>query len=1187
MSEMPVVVLDPGHGGARGSRNRGSSWNRAEGPNGLLEKDVVFDLAVRVAQRLRNQARVELTRAEDANPSLTERAAVAKRLNAALFLSLHLNGSSDADANGTDVYIAHDAGHPARAFGDAVLGRLRTATGTTRGGLGARDFGTIVTKRHHPRTASCLAEIAYLTNPQQARSLAEEGYRNHIAEALADAIRAHIAPRALASGLDFGDGSPFAGEALAQCWQRCEQLRLGASNAAAPNRAAAQRIRSESGVVADANPYYGIGQNEIDAVVRACFNARAMPEVLLALWAKEGSTRSITTPVVIAQASSDANARAIFRSKVYYEDLGADHFLVTTRAGSGSDNVFDDSDTAAGRHETHFAQKVAELVTGRFLSENVAGAINGELTVSRVNGRRAVLPSMRFYALSLLLVDALWARFQAATRPLLPSISDPMNYLQWNMGTASFDAFLRSAEAHRREPRHRANGEPIAIDRWALHTSPAANEYRQPRLNAIKFMHYIESYRPIFGTWLNLIKPGIEDLRPNPKAADVAMDDAPVEALAPPPPPPTAPTFASVNRVVPTTLPGVQRFVRLPITFDESHGPFGAATLTTRIVATEAAIRADFAGFSLIALPAPNSFIRVDNVDQIARSPFFQFRAGNIEVALDSIICFPADPARTTQLAPSRTKFPIAIVVHGNHNAFEQPSTFTPTGPAQATTLPGGPPPVTVTVTPARLPFTQVHSHLGYCQDATRTEAGATNGGTPYLQESLAQIGIVSMSVSTNGANQFNIGIPFRAEYIMQYLDQLRRLDADRAGMFHNRLDFDRVALIGHSRGGDAVVQAIQLNARRPGGSGVGKRCNIRAVVTIAPTDMSGILSPTGSGAHPATVARPIRYLCIYGAHDADVRGGGDGAHDTTASGFRIYDRANTAERAMVFIHGANHNRFNRVWDDEGDAIPPPATFTRRQQETLASEYISAWLRYGIYSDPRQLGLFNGTTANSLRKPVSLMWSFGQRKEIETHQDTDARRNTLTGTVAAPAYVSEVALDGENPPDPVLPGTRLPTFPHVHRVGKANPVAAPRAPLRQLIPAAHANFGAFTHLTFRIAKLYPTATQAVITGSPFPNFTITLEDTATPPHRHTITNAAILAANPLAVKPYFRALDDTTVSLRNITKCNLETWRVPLSLFTTGAPVVTLRSVRAIEFDFDAAAGQPIYVDTLTLVNIT
>jgi N-acetylmuramoyl-L-alanine amidase len=67
VSEIPVVVLDPGHGGARGTHNRGSSWNRAEGPNGLLEKDVVFDVALRVAARLRDQARVELTRGEEMN----------------------------------------------------------------------------------------------------------------------------------------------------------------------------------------------------------------------------------------------------------------------------------------------------------------------------------------------------------------------------------------------------------------------------------------------------------------------------------------------------------------------------------------------------------------------------------------------------------------------------------------------------------------------------------------------------------------------------------------------------------------------------------------------------------------------------------------------------------------------------------------------------------------------------------------------------------------------------------------------------------------------------------------------------------------------------------------------------------------------------------------------------------------
>src|SRR5437773_157682 len=124
MSELPVVVLDPGHGGPQGTQNRGSSWNRARGPNGLLEKDVAFDLALRVAARLGDRARVEITRSEESNPSLAERADLARRSNAAVFLSLHLNGSHDPGEDGTDVYVAPDSTQPSRAFGEALLGRL-------------------------------------------------------------------------------------------------------------------------------------------------------------------------------------------------------------------------------------------------------------------------------------------------------------------------------------------------------------------------------------------------------------------------------------------------------------------------------------------------------------------------------------------------------------------------------------------------------------------------------------------------------------------------------------------------------------------------------------------------------------------------------------------------------------------------------------------------------------------------------------------------------------------------------------------------------------------------------------------------------------------------------------------------------------------------------------------------------
>jgi N-acetylmuramoyl-L-alanine amidase len=1167
MSETSVVVLDAGHGGQRQTRNRGSSWNRAEGPNGLLEKDVVLDLALRTAARLRDQARVELTRSEDVNPSLAERAAVAKRLDAALFLSLHLNGSHDASADGTDVYVAPDSGPASRAFAASVLRSLRAATGTPRGDVGARDLGTITTSRHSPSTASCLAEIAYLSNPRQAGALAEEGYRNRIADALADAICEHIRPRAITTSLAVADGSPFVADALKQCWERCEQLRLGASGANAPNVIAARRVRTETGVVVDANPYATIGKNEIEAIIRAGFSCRAMPEVLLALWAKEGSTRSVISPVLIPQATTDANARSIFRSKVYYEDLGADYFLVTSRpGGSGSDNAFDDGDAAAPGHETHFAQKVAELVKARFLTEDISGAINRELTVSKVGGKRAVLPSTRFYTLSLLLIDALWAKLQDAKLTLLPSISDPMNYMQWNMGDKSFDAFLRSADAHRKEPRHKVNGQAISIEQWALHTIPDAKEYKQPRVNAIKFGNYIECYRPIFANALNLIKPGIEDLAKTPRGTRAAEWEeesaaASVETLG-------ITTFPNSHR-----LPIAPAWKKMPIVFDDLVGVFPSASIAPTTLSTLTDVRTKLPGTRLFADPATSTnFFEVNNSDLMLDSLLFRATGADVEASIESLICYPSDPKDSDKLAASNRLFPVAVIVHGNTAPPVTGATITPTGPP--TPVPGIAPPITVT--PAQFRATGVRdNHTGY---------SAFGGGRDYLQEELARVGFVSMSISTNGANQWNLNIAMRANYIMQCLDQLRAFAATK-GRFFGKLDFQRVALIGHSRGGDAVVSAVHLNAARPQAT----RYGIKSVVSIAPTDIAGTLDVAHRRA--VDIAHVGHFLVVYGSHDGDITGSGNGAHSEGGSGFRLYDRSN-AHRAMVFIHHANHDRFNRNWPDEVQSPPLGAgvLISRDDQEDLAKEYVVGWLRYSMLADWGQQNLFNGATANSHATPVSLMWKFGRDlKTIERYQDTDDTKNTLTGRVVKPAYIKEVEIDDENPPDPAchLPTggpCSLPTFPHVDRVAKADAPTGTRGPLREEIPAKDQDFHTFTHLTFRVTKKYPLTDQTTIDAAPFPDFSITLEDTAG--HRKTVPTADIQKANPMKVRPIDRKRSEFTVTDRIITKCNLETWKVPLSLFTSGTGPVSLAGIRAVEFDFNATAGQPIYIDTITLVSL-
>jgi len=91
------IVVDPGHGG----KDPG-----AIGPNGLQEKDVVLTVAKRLAERLKKELKCEvvLTRDKDVFIPLRERTAIANRLNADLFISVHANASVKPGLRGLETY---------------------------------------------------------------------------------------------------------------------------------------------------------------------------------------------------------------------------------------------------------------------------------------------------------------------------------------------------------------------------------------------------------------------------------------------------------------------------------------------------------------------------------------------------------------------------------------------------------------------------------------------------------------------------------------------------------------------------------------------------------------------------------------------------------------------------------------------------------------------------------------------------------------------------------------------------------------------------------------------------------------------------------------------------------------------------------------------------------------------------
>jgi len=1176
MNQLPVVVLDPGHGGPRDSRNRGSSWNRAEGPNGLLEKDVAYDLALRVASRLRDHARVELTRSAETNPSLRDRAGIARSNNAAVFLSLHLNGSHDPNEDATDVYVAPEAKGASRAFAETVRERVSLVTGTTRGGLAARDIGTLVTSRHAPNTAACLAELAHLTNDRQARALEDESYRDSLADALSDAIREHLGTAASADfveTLGIGDGAKDAAKATTDCWKRCEQFRNDAGKSTATNKVAAKRIKSETGVKVDENPYIGITEKEIEAVVRAANDTKANPEILLALWAKEGSTRSVTTATTIS-ASTDANAKSLFRSQVFYNDLGLDHFIVTKYDETAKDNVFDDSDKAAPEHEKHFAKRVADLVKSGQLAKDISGDINSELTVTKSGSTRKVTPSVRFYSLALILADAFWNKLKGNSFKLLSGgVTDGLNYLQWNI--RKFSDFLDSAEKHRGKS---------TIEQWALHTVPAKKEYPQPRKNAIKFLHYVESYEPIFKPSMSIIKPG-STAKPAPAKTKGLEEDAIAEQLAPT-------TFTKWTTFVDSPANSVE----IPIVF-ESFDPTAAPHNRERSIdateATKDGVLDHLPAFTELT-DKDGDKVRFKTKDVLDILPFFDFAGGFVAVKLKSVICHPADTTDPDKL-PGRGKFPIAVIVHG---AVRPPYTgykYTLSAKdIKAKTDRDAKDKKDKKTTKTKLTFdAKVTGIDGLIESYKGFSNKAPDDKSDYLQEELAKHGFVSMSIDENSANFLGLRIRTRAQLILTYLDDLRARIASDAKLkrFQNRIDFERVVLIGHSRGGDAVVEAVDLNRTHPVPKGE-KRYGMKSVISIAPTDFTGLLKP--SKALSVSIAEAY-YLVVYGSHDGDVMGEGDGTHGSTATGFRYYDRSNT-HRAMAFIHGATHNRWNRVWNKrEGDGDPHHAKadskdpkkyvdtkdtrmLSRTTHETLAREYVAGWLRFTINKEWAQASLFNGEKASSTGATVSLQWKFG--KDLTTVEDSESgteSKNTMNGGVTA-SSVTETHLHKENENDPAASGNKRPTFPNDENLLKAVQVSGGRAAVKEQIPEKFENLLKFTHLTFRVTKKYP-LDEAKIKTAALPDIDVKITDDKT----YDVVKFSTIQTKNKITRPYFRMGWDPILKVtRNLTKCSLATWQVPLTLF----PKVNFERIRSVELSFNAEKDEPIYVDTISFVQL-
>lgn len=215
------IVIDAGHGG----KDPG-----AIGFSGLLEKHIVLSMALLLAEEVKAKLgwEVTLTRSDDTFIPLEERTAIANKVGADLFVSLHVNASSNAAAHGIETYYlnfsknekaaavaARENGTTLRAVSDLeqilfdlmahskiqessrLASNLQHAliTGITREYGEVKNLGVkqgpfyVLLGANMP---SVLVEAAFLSNAKEEARLATRAYQQEATRAIIDGLRAYV-----------------------------------------------------------------------------------------------------------------------------------------------------------------------------------------------------------------------------------------------------------------------------------------------------------------------------------------------------------------------------------------------------------------------------------------------------------------------------------------------------------------------------------------------------------------------------------------------------------------------------------------------------------------------------------------------------------------------------------------------------------------------------------------------------------------------------------------------------------------------------------------------------------------------------------------------------------------------------------------------------------------------------------
>lgn len=188
-----LIVLDPGHGGEDEGCAR----------DGVEEKEINLRIALEIQKKLLEKGyQAKLTRNEDIELTLEERAKAANETGADLYISIHQNASEEADADGIEVwYSSQNQGEESERLSRVIQKYAIQNTGAASREIVENEELYVIRECTMP---SCLIETGFLSNQAERGKLANPEYQKQLGDGIAAGIDAYLNPKTMY--LTFDDG---------------------------------------------------------------------------------------------------------------------------------------------------------------------------------------------------------------------------------------------------------------------------------------------------------------------------------------------------------------------------------------------------------------------------------------------------------------------------------------------------------------------------------------------------------------------------------------------------------------------------------------------------------------------------------------------------------------------------------------------------------------------------------------------------------------------------------------------------------------------------------------------------------------------------------------------------------------------------------------------------------------------